>query len=96
MKALSILSRLAKEIESGELYDEVGELIVSTTSIKEAIAELESLQNRTCESCKYYSESFYDGSKRSDPICTCQDSNCNDIFVSRDFCCSRYEPKDDQ
>lgn len=51
-------------------------------------------ENRTCESCVYYSQTFNDGVERSDPICTCQDSNCNDIFVNRDFCCNRYEPKD--
>ena len=46
MKALEILETLRDEYIHGEL----------TSDIKEAIKELEDLQNRSCENCKHQNE----------------------------------------
>ena len=56
-----------------------------TKRINEAIAELEALQSRSCEGCKHL--------LASPRICLKRIQTCDGI-LPKDFCCNRYEPKE--
>lgn len=51
MKALKILNKILKEINDDSLF--LSDDFIPNLEIQKAIAELESLDNRSCENCKY-------------------------------------------
>ena len=57
---------------------------------KEAIAELEALQQRSCESCRYWDFNEQGHFKK------CFNGKGNVSSTKGDFCCNRYEPKEQQ
>ena len=81
------LERISKMYQSTQVRDDILET-------KVAIDELEALQSRSCESCKYY---------KKDNTVDCngfiQDEEClrfiDEIhrIPCNDFCCNRYEAK---
>ena len=78
MKALVILNNYKK-------FDGFIRDIVSDSFLNEAIKELEELESRSCENCKYWKTSQLDGN-----------SICKKLFNFRsyfDFCCNKWEPK---
>ena len=79
MKALEIL----------KVCRERGQKRAGGISLDEAIAELEALQQRSCESCKY--GIAYLGSDRK--WCEANIQQDGMTTVDKDFCCNRYEPK---
>lgn len=82
MKALEILETLRDEYIHGEL----------TSDIKEAIKELEDLQNRSCESCKFGMTYHFD-----DEIeCFKIEADTQGIYFSKDFCCNKWESIDEK
>ena len=75
MKALDLLITLRDDYIHGEL----------DSAVNEAIKELEELESRSCENCKYWKTSQLDGN-----------SICKKLFNFRsyfDFCCNKWEPK---
>lgn len=81
IKASSVLTKK----ESIEIDEDIKQ-------IDEAIAELEALQQRICEGCKY--RSFLDKTltnKVTNGFCM-----ENGFFTKVGFCCNRYEAKDEQ
>lgn len=84
MKALDILKKIINIADYGRYQEE-------REDIEEAIKELEELNNRSCESCKwftYYKEQSslgecFGGARELSDIDTCD----------KDFCCNKYEPK---
>ena len=64
--------------------------VLAQTQIDEAISELEALQQRSCEECVH--RSFIDEAltnKVTNGFCI-----ENGFFTKRDFCCNRYEAKE--
>mgnify|MGYP003606981847 CR=1 FL=1 len=64
--------------------------------IKPKIAELEALQNRSCESCNHYRCDDYDSKEEILNQWVC----CNMVYVEtrdlnilKDFCCNKWESK---
>ena len=93
MKALQILIYIRRNKFIMDLLDE--------DSINEAIAELEALQQvKSCEGCKYCIKDSNDTDVWLE--CRCPDSPMQytsvitDIvgYLTTDFCCNRYEPKE--
>ncbi|MCT7551947.1 hypothetical protein N5T67_03750 [Aliarcobacter butzleri] len=84
LKALEILKDLEKLDANIIWLDEDGNGIPMQNVI-EAIAELETLQNRSCSNCKYY----------HDEVC-CNDNSllCAD-FVNENFYCNKWEVKNE-
>ena len=85
MKALEILETLRDDYIHGEL----------TSDIEEAIKELEELQSRTCENCKYNKE-------QDSFMIFCDKEMCQDgsrmmwhSFI-KDFCCNKWEVKNEK
>ena len=87
MKALEILKAQKAEIEKMDIGSLKTKLLQETikdlVEINEAIAELKALQQRSCESCKYFNKSINGG------LCFRLD-----ITVSTTFYCQGYEPKE--
>lgn len=82
MKALEILETLRDEYIHGEL----------TSDIKEAIRELEDLQSRSCENCKFGMTYHFD-----DEIeCFKIEADTQGIYFSKDFCCNKWESIDEK
>ena len=81
MKALEILKEALVLVYSrqGDDFD-----YTVCGKIKKAIAELEALQLRSCDGCKYRQHFL--------PFCGYLEID----IVHSDFCCNRYEPKDNQ
>ena len=80
MKALTLLQDYYHDI----IY------FTDKNNIDEAIAELEALQQRSCEECVH--RSFIDEAltnKVTNGFCI-----ENGFFTKRDFCCNRYEAKE--
>ena len=105
MKALEMLYRDKKWIEeecdiSKIPIERVQTMIKDLVEINEAIAELEALQSRSCDGCKYCIEDSNDTDVWLE--CRCPDSPMQytsvitDIvgYLTTDFCCNRYEPKE--
>ena len=87
MKALEMLYRDKKWIEeecdiSKIPIERVQTMIKDLVEINEAIAELEALQSRSCDGCKYFNKSINGG------LCFRLD-----ITVSTTFYCQGYEAK---
>ena len=64
--------------------------------LEEAIKELEELNNRSCESCKYSFDIFTGIDNNllgEDFICTKLEV---DKVFEKNFCCNRYEKKDSE
>ena len=80
MKELKALD-LLKELESYPL----GFCHFKKEILKEAIAELETLQNRSCSNCKYY----------HDEVCCNDNSLLLADFVNENFCCNKWEVKNE-
>ena len=82
MKALELLIILRDNFVQGKLHSDV----------TEAIKELEDLQNRSCNNCKYNKEQ--DGF-----MIYCEKEMCQDNSkmmwhsFTKDFCCKYWEPK---
>lgn len=76
MKALHILKYLYNGAEIG---------MPSLNKIDEAIKELEEMQNRTCENCKYFTSS--PNTNKYD----CCEKGISDASIS--FCCNKWEVK---
>jgi len=82
MKALEILETLRDEYIHGEL----------TSDIKEAIKELEDLQSRSCENCKFGMTYHFD-----DEIeCIKIEADTQGMYFSNDFCCNKWEVIDEK
>lgn len=80
MKALDYLYRMK------QLNEEMGQ---EPISIYEAIKELEELQNRTCENCKFGMTYHFD-----DEIeCFKIEADTQGMYFSKDFCCNKWEKK---
>lgn len=86
LKALEILKH--KWINGNVVFDEkhnkhIRYIKYSEELINKAIEELEALQNRSCNNCKY----------NKDEVC-CNDNSllCAD-FVNENFCCNKWESK---
>ena len=80
MKAIKILSEYPTLTSSYVLYPK--------QYIQEAIAELEELQYKSCESCKYLTDDEYKEN------CFIVDACIkNDITLPDNFCCNQYEEK---
>ena len=80
MKALTLLQDYYHDI----IY------FTDKNNIDEAISELEALQQRSCEECVH--RSFIDEAltnKVTNGFCI-----ENGFFTKRDFCCNRYEAKE--
>ena len=93
MKALEMLYRDKKWIEeecdiSKIPIERVQTMIKDLVEINEAIAELEALQSRSCESCRYCSGE----SKQSFCVLRLMPAHMYEF----EFCCNRYEAKDNQ
>ena len=58
------------------------------SSLDEAIAELEALQQRSCESCRHWDFNEQGHFKK------CFNGKGNVSSTKGDFCCNRYEPKE--
>ena len=50
------------------------------------------IQDRTCESCRWYQEQYNDRNCKSDTIFVCK---LYDIAHGKDFGCNKWEKKDD-
>ena len=90
MKALEILKEHKYSLECLLRTDVVSHLLKQTN---EAIVELEELENRSCERCKYSFDIFTgldDSFLGEDFICTKLEV---DKVFEKDFYCSKYEPK---
>lgn len=81
MKALEILKRICNHGSA------------TVIEIKESIAELEALENRSCDNCKHYGEYEYE-------ICGAEDftrivKGCTLILCNFEegFCCNQWESK---
>ena len=87
MKAIQVLKNCLK-------YSDYGNDIEEKEYIRKAIAELEELENRSCENCKHLKIT---NSEWGDNGCNHQDIyDCYDdgsYVIPKDFCCNRYEPK---
>ena len=86
MKAIQVLKNCLK-------YSDYGNDIEEKEYIRKAIAELEELENRSCERCKYSFDIFTgldDSFLGEDFICTKLEV---DKVFEKDFYCSKYEPK---
>ena len=87
MKALNYLRSIRAQACEYKNYNFTSIII----ELEEAIAELEALQSRTCESCKFVCYRKSDG-------CSYCDLN-NTVYcdpVKEKFCCNRYEAKEQQ
>ena len=95
MKALEMLYRDKKWIEeecdiSKITIERVQTMIKDLVEINESIAELEALQQRSCNSCKYRELDRFEKDKA-----TCRNKIALfNHMVNIDFCCNRYEPKE--
>lgn len=62
--------------------------VLVQTQIDEAIAELEALQQRSCQNCKHWKV-------RNTLVVS---NECfrwsGNVMTPKDFCCNRYEPKE--
>lgn len=54
MKALEVLNKILKKINDDSLF--LSNDFIPNLEIRKAIAELEALENRSCESCKHLEE----------------------------------------
>ena len=59
------------------------------SSLDEAIAELEALQSRSCETCGYLGLDYCE-----QEICRNGDLDINIRAVYKNFCCNRHKPKE--
>lgn len=82
MKALQIL-------ENDNIFDEryISENIFYKEEIKEAIKELEELENRNCGNCKHYKQSSHQIYK----TCFLIKTNGFNLESNVDFYCNRWE-----
>ena len=79
MKALEYLYRMLKANQ------EIGN---TPENILECIAELEALQQRSCESCRHWDFNEQGHFKK------CFNGKGNVSSTKGDFCCNRYEAKE--
>ena len=91
MKALEILKSPIVEIGSESdinLQSNAVVLFATREQIQEAIAELEALQQRSCQNCKHWKV-------RNTLVVS---NECfrwsGKVMTPKDFCCNRYEPKE--
>ena len=92
MKAIDILRNHIRDLEKMILvFDEYAmyksrdESKKAIQELTQVIVELEDLQSRSCENCKYWKTSQLDGN-----------SICKKLFNFRsyfDFCCNKWESK---
>lgn len=80
MKALDYLYRIKKANE--EMGNE-------PINLYEAIEELEELQNRSCENCKFGMTYPYD----DDIECVKIEADTQGMYFTGDFCCNKWESK---
>lgn len=76
LKALEIL----KFLKDGKNLE-----LLSKQKIDEAIEELEALENRRCNNCKYC----------NDDVCCNDNSLLLADFVNENFCCNKWEVKNE-
>ena len=95
MKA--VLEYLQQELNEGwDVREEIAE-------VEKAIAELEELQYRSCESCKYYQycsiENGWTKSALPYYVCSNEHLDADGSWFrpySKDFSCNKWEPKDEE
>ena len=80
MKALELLGRLSLNMCIANPMERIA---ISGTDVYEAIIELEALQSRSCEGCKYFNSSINGG------LCFRLDT-----IVSKTFYCQGHEAKE--
>ena len=98
-KAINLLKKLRDDYIHGELDKD----------INEAINELEALQSRSCDGCKYGKERYWDWDSgrhdkdvsfeckrldKSNQLTPYSKHEENKFYCSPTFYCNRYEPKD--
>ena len=103
MRALEILGYIRNNDYIMDLLDK--------TDLDEAIAELEALQSRSCEGCKYGKERYWDWDSgrydkdvsfeckildKSNQLTPYSKHEENKFYCSPTFCCNRYEARDTQ
>ena len=81
MKALKLLKAMRDYFGSSQ--------ILVQAQITEAIAELEALQSRSCETCGYLGLDYCE-----QEICRNGDLDINIRAVYKNFCCNRHKPKE--
>lgn len=89
MKALREAKELLIDVKIDVEKEGVEQFGYIETKLEVIIAELEALQQRSCEECVH--RSFIDEAltnKVTNGFCI-----ENGFFTKRDFCCNRYEPK---
>lgn len=87
MKALEFLKKYQDEIQTS---------IPQEIELDEIIEELEKLNNRSCENCKYYKPQYYDIKEDIlDQWVYCDEiyAETRDLVNFKKFYCSRYESK---
>ncbi len=98
LKVLEILKGRLKELESAskivKMDNSQEKYKLPILNIIRAIAELEALQNRSCEGCNY---SYYDF---IDCIALCNNKDNEQEYlhdskmqITSDFCCNKWESK---
>ena len=80
MKRLDAVNLLLREIDELKMMEEDAQQYALKCR-----KELEALQHRSCEGCKHL--------LASPRICLKRIQNCDGI-LPKDFCCNRYEPKE--
>ena len=82
MKAIQVLKNCLK-------YSDYGNDIEEKEYIRKAIAELEALENRSCESCKYSKDIF----SYTYPLCTEDENNPFQIHNIEKLKCNKWKNK---
>ena len=116
MKALETIKDHIKDLERMEgvftfygCFNSASECKKANKELTEAVAELEALQSRSCEGCKYGKERYWDwnsGRYDKDEAFECKRLDKSNqltpyskyeerkFYCSPTFCCNRYEPKE--
>jgi len=90
MKALEILKRTLKTPQDLFRYSDL--------ELETSIKEIEEFNNRSCNSCKHWSDSCINLSINTTGFCMYY-GICNGDFeedMKNSFCCNRYEPKENK
>lgn len=85
MKALDILNSINKRYCTDSVIEK----------INKAIAELEALENRSCDNCKHWNDSCINLTVNTTGFCMYY-GICNGDFeedMKNVFCCKKWEPK---
>lgn len=106
MKALELLGRLSLNMCIANPMERIA---ISGTDVYEAIIELEALQSRSCDGCKYGKERCWDWDSgrydkdvsfeckrldKSNQLTPYSKHEENKFYCSPTFCCNRYESKE--